>query len=146
MGRNRKKSDVYQQAHVGVSLPRTFDLAARANLARQVQSMIGEFVAGLLTNGKPLTMAISVSKQPSVKNTEDVVLSVYWKEVEFDVPIFRDIQFLNRCLVCGDYVRGEHKCSIPLLNQSESGEGDQSNETKNSQSLPSGETEPVSTD
>jgi|GEM_PF-1768360 len=145
MGRKRKR-ELYQQAHVPVQMPRTFDLAERAQLARQLQSMIGEFTTALLTNGEPLTLAVSVQKQSALERQENIVVSVYWKKAEFDVPIFKDVIFPNRCLICGDYLRGDHKCSIPVPNQDQSGEGDQSNETKSSPSPPSNETEPVSTD
>jgi len=147
MGRKQKKSKDPRQAHVSVQVPRTFDLAERQRIAAGLQNMIGEFVAGLLANGVPLTMAVSIRKQGLLdKKNEIVVLSAYWEEADLDVPIFQDVALSNRCLKCGEVVRGDHKCSIPLQSPSQSEKEGLSDEIKSSPSPVSEETEPVSTD
>jgi len=116
-------------------MPKSLDLQVRAQQAAALQGAIGEFVAGLLVNGKPLTIAVSARREfdPDPEN-ERVVLSIYWHEaVMKDLDIRTDVLFLRRCLKCGDYLRGEdHQClDLSPYPSHQNGEGDgQSSEIK----------------
>ena len=128
MGRNRTRKVARHQAHMPLTFPKTLDLEVRAQHAAQLQLAIGEFLAGLLVNGEPLTMALSVKRPFSPDpDQERVLVSVYWYKTKMDdLDIHTDVLFMRRCLKCGNYLRGEeHTCEKLLPYPSPpNGEGD----------------------
>jgi hypothetical protein len=149
MGKRDRPRDTDRPLKV-VSLPleweRSLDLQIRAKQMSQLQILIGEMVAGLLANGKPISVVVSTEKMPSLNNKERAVVNVYWQETEMPGTIVtNDLPLQTRCLKCADYVMGEHKCR-PALNQNPEEKVSGPNEARTSKEPPDSETGPVSTD
>jgi hypothetical protein len=112
----------------------------------QLQILIGEMVAGLLANGKPISVVVSTERMPSLDNKERALVSVYWQETEMPGTIVtNDLPLQTRCLKCADYIMGDHICR-PALSQSPEEKVSGPNEARTSENPPDSETEPVSMD
>lgn len=128
MGRKRTRKVARHQAHMALTYERSLDLEVRAKQAGSLQMVIGEFVAGLLVHGEPLTIAVSARRgfNPD-PDKETMAVSIYWYKASpmSDLELHTDVAFMRRCLTCGEYLRGEHVC--PTLDphpSQKSGEGD----------------------
>lgn len=120
------------KATMPIQVPSTHDLQARAQVTTNMQGMMGQFIAELLANGKPIVVQLSVEGQPNVKadGFDYYLLQIGWAEADdIGMESSMDRQFATRCLKCGDYNMGEHACH-PTLSPVQSGAVARSDETK----------------
>ena len=135
MGRNRKHKIVWHFAAMPIEYPYTLDLKERAQIAMQVQQLIGGFVMGLLSNYKPLELVMSIQNTPALGKKQQSILAVHWRETEPDdnIHIFKGINFTASCLQCGQFhVEGECPTSNLVQSPDQSAKEEPSSETSQS--------------